>query len=157
SLGTGQITLTGPGGQTTTISYADVGRSPDTSAILDAALAAGRQGDPLANLIGAPKAAFNGVTVDSAVTYDRNKLTAAVETLATTIDQTPVNASVSAAGGTFTVSPAKEGRAVDKAPLETALDQQLAPLGTPDSVAMAVPVAPLPPAVSTASADSAKA
>ena len=99
SLGTGQITLTGPDGQTTTISYADVGRGPDTSAILDAALAAGRQGDPLANLIGAPKAAFNGVTLDSAVAYDRDKLTAAVETLATTIDQTPVDATVSAGPG----------------------------------------------------------
>ena len=32
SLGDGQITLTGPDGQTTTISYADVGRGPDTAA-----------------------------------------------------------------------------------------------------------------------------
>src|SRR3954451_11706503 len=31
SLGNGQITLTGPDGQTTTMSYADVGRGPDTS------------------------------------------------------------------------------------------------------------------------------
>ena len=38
SLGTGQITLTGPDGETTTISYADVGRGPDTSALIDAAL-----------------------------------------------------------------------------------------------------------------------
>ena len=30
SLGTGQITLTGPDGDETTISYADVGRGPDT-------------------------------------------------------------------------------------------------------------------------------
>jgi hypothetical protein len=42
----GQITLTGPDGQMTTISYADLGRGPDTSALLDAALAAGRQGEP---------------------------------------------------------------------------------------------------------------
>ncbi|HTG41851.1 MAG TPA: hypothetical protein VK697_09600, partial [Methylomirabilota bacterium] len=32
SLATGQITLTGPDGRKTTISYADVGRGPDTSA-----------------------------------------------------------------------------------------------------------------------------
>src|SRR5207253_1244602 len=43
SLATGQIKLTGPDGLMTTISYADVGRGPDTSALLDAALAAGRQ------------------------------------------------------------------------------------------------------------------
>ena len=157
-LGTGQITLTGPDGQMTTISYADVGRGPDTSALLDAALAAGRQGEPLANLIGAPQAAIHGVTLDSAVAYDRDKLAAAVETLATTIDQTPVDASVSAGeDGTFSISPAKDGRAVDKAALLAALDPQLAALDTPASITMAVPVVSLAPAVATASAEAAKA
>ncbi len=159
SLGTGQITLTGPDGQMTTIGYADVGRGPDTSALLDAALAVGRQGEPVMNLIGAPRAAIHGVTLDPpGVAYDRAKLAAAVETLATTIDQTPVDASVSAGqGGTVSVSPAKDGRAVDKAALLTALDKQLAAPSTPGSIAMAVPVVSLAPAVTTASAEAAKA
>jgi vancomycin resistance protein YoaR len=158
SLGTGQITLTGPDGDTTTISYADVGRGPDTSALVDAALAAGRQGEPHANLISLPRAAIHGVTLDSAVAYDRDKLAATVETLATTIDQTPVDAYVSADQGlTFSVSEAKGGRAVDKTALLTALDQQLAALDTPASITMAVPVVPLAPAIATASAESAKA
>jgi vancomycin resistance protein YoaR len=158
SLGTGQVTLTGPDGRITTISYADLGRGPDTSALLDAAFAAGRPGEPLANLIGGPRAAIHGVTLDSAVAYDRAKLAAAVETLATTIDQTPADASVlRGQGGTFSVSSAKDGRAVDKAALETALDQQLAALGTPASIKMAVPVLSLAPAVATASAEAAKA
>jgi vancomycin resistance protein YoaR len=158
SLATGQITLTGPDGQMTTISYADVGRGPDTSALLDAALATGRQGGPLASLIGAPRAAIHGLTLDSVVAYDHHKLAAAVETLATTIDQTPADASVSGGqGGTFSVSSAKDGRAVDKAALLTALDQQLAALGTPASITMAVPVGSLAPAIATASAEAAKA
>jgi vancomycin resistance protein YoaR len=158
SLGTGQITLTGPDGQVTSISYADLGRGPDTSALLDAAFATGRQGEPLANLIVAPRIALRGVTLDSAVAYDRDKLAAAVETLATRIDQTPADASVSAGQGrTFSVSPAKVGRAVDKTALQTALDQQLAALGTPASIAIAVPVVSLAPAVATASAEAAKA
>ena len=158
SLGTGQITLTGPDGHVTTISYADLGRGPDTSAVLDAALAAGRLGDSLVSLIGAPKAAMHGVTLDVAVTYDRDKLAAAVETLGMTTAQTPVDASVSAGqGGTFTVSRARDGRLVDKAALTAALDQQLAALGTPASITMAVPVVPLAPAVATASAETAKA
>ena len=156
SLATGQITLTGPDGQVTTLSYADVGRGPDTSALVDAALAAGRQDEPLADLIGRPKAAIHGVTLDSAVTYDHDKLAAAVETLAARIDQTPVDASVSAGqGGTFSVSSAKNGRAVDKAALLTALDQQLAALGTPASITMAVPLESLAPAVPTAAAEAA--
>jgi len=158
SLATGQITLTGPDGETTTFSYADVGRAPDTTALVDAALAVGRQGGPLATLVGAPRAAIHGVTLESAVAYDRDKLKAAVETLATRIDQTPTDASVSAGqGGTFNASPAKDGRAVDKAALETGLDRQLAALGTPESITMAVPVVTLPPAVATASAEAAKA
>ncbi len=158
SLSTGQITLTGPDGQTTTISYADVGRGPDTSALLDAALAAGRQGEPLGTLIGAPQAAIHGVTLNPAVAYDRDKLAAAVETLATTIDQTPVDASVATGqGGTFSVSPGKAGRTVDKAALLSALDEQLAAPGTPAAITMAVPVVSSAPAVTTASVEAAKA
>jgi vancomycin resistance protein YoaR len=157
-LGNGQITLTGPDGQVTTISYADIGRGPDTSALLDAALTSGREGEPVVNLIGAARAAIHGVTFDSGVAYDRDKLAAAVETLAATIDEAPTNASASAAkGGTFSVSPAKDGRAVDKAALLTALDGQLAAVGTPASIAITVPVTTLTPAVATDSADAAKA
>jgi vancomycin resistance protein YoaR len=46
---------------------------------------------------------------------------------------------------------------VDKAALQAALDQQLAVLGTPASITMAVPVVSLAPAVATASAEEAKA
>ena len=158
SLGTGQITLTGPDGHTTTISYADVGRGPNTQALLDAALAAGRHSEPLVNLIGAPQAAIRGVTIDSGVAYDHDKLTAVVDSLATSIDETPVDATVSAGtGGTFSSTPAKDGRAVDKAALLTALDQKLAALDTPASITIGVPVVSLPPAVATASAEAAKA
>ena len=158
ALGRGQIVLTGPDSQMTTISYADVGRGPDTSALVDAALTAGRLGEPLANLIGAPEVAIHGVTIDPAVAYDRDKLAATVENLATTIDQTPVNASVSAGqGGTFNFSPAKDGRAVDKVALVNALDQQLAALGTSESITMTVPMVSLAPTVATTSAEAAKA
>ena len=158
SLASGQITLAGPDGQMTNISYADVGRGPATSALLDAALAVGRQGGPLASLVGAPQAAIHGVTLESAVAYDRDKLAAAVKTLAKSIDETPADATVSAGqGGTFSVSSAKDGRAVDKAALQTALDGQLAALGTPATIKMAVPVVTLAPVVATASAEAAKA
>ena len=95
----------------TTISYAEnVGRGPDTSALLDAALAAGRQGEPLADLIDGPQVATNGMTLDSAVAYDRDKLAAAVKTLAAAIHQTPTNASVSGGQGvTFDLSRPRMG------------------------------------------------
>ncbi len=157
-LATGQISLAGLDGQVTTISYADMGRGPDTAALVEVALAAGRPGQPLANLIASPQVAIHGLTLDAAVAYDRARLAAAVETLAATIDQTPADASVSAGlGGTFSISPAKDGRAVDQAALLATLDQQLTALGTPASITMDVPVVSLPPAVASASAEAAKA
>jgi vancomycin resistance protein YoaR len=157
-LGTGQITLTGPDDQVTTISYADVGRGPDTAWLLDAALAAGRQDEPIANLVSRLETAIHGVTLDSAVAYDRARLATAVDTLATMTDLPPVDASVSAGkDGMFSLSSARDGRAVDKAALVAALGQQLASFDTPASITMAVPVVPVAPAVGTASAASARA
>jgi vancomycin resistance protein YoaR len=158
SLTTGQITLSGPDGRDTTISYADVGRGPDTAALADAALAAGRHGEPLVNLISEPHAALQGVTLDPAVTYDRERLTAAVRSLASTIDHTATVAFVTTGtGGSFNVTPAKDGRVVDKAALLAALDQQLLALDAPASITVDIPVIALTPAVATASAEAAKA
>ena len=158
SLGSGEIMLNGPDGQMSTISYSEVARGPDTTSLVDAALAAGRHDDPIMNLIRGPQAAINGATLDSAVTYDRSKLAAAVDSLATTLDQTPIDAFVSPGqNGTYSVSPAKDGRAVDKAALLTALDQQLVPLAAPASITMAVPIVSLAASwVATASAETAQ-
>ena len=158
SLASGQITLTGPNGQKATISYADIGRGPDTSALGDAALGAGRRGEPLADLIAAPRAAIHGVTLDPTVAYDHDKLAAAVEAFAKTIDQSPASASVSVGhDGLFSESPAKGGRVVDKAALLTALDEQIGALGTPPSITVTVPVVSAAPPVDTTSAEAATA
>ena len=158
SLGEGQVTLTGPDGQEMTISYADLGRGANTAVLVDAAMAAGRQGDLIANLIGGPETAIHGVTLDSLVAYDRDKLTATVEALDETIDQAPVDATVTnGQDGTFTATPSKDGRAVDEAALLTALDQQLSALDTPAAIAMDMPMLTLAPAVTTASVEAAKA
>jgi vancomycin resistance protein YoaR len=157
-LGAGEVTLAGPDGHSRTISYADIGRGVDTAALLDAAMAAGRQGGFLADLIGGPEVAIHGATLDTGVTYDRAKLVAAVEDLDTTIDQVPVDASVSAApNGTFVATPARDGRAVDEPALLAALDRQLAALDTPASITVEMPITILPPAVTTAAAEAAKA
>ncbi len=158
SLGTGQITLTGPDGETTTINYADLDRGPDTKALLDAALAVGRQDEPIANLIGAPQVAMHGVTFESAVAFDHDKLSAAIDAFAATIDENPVDATVTAdAAGTFTSTPSKDGRAVDRAALVATLDQQLAALDSPATISMAAPVSTLSPTTTTATAEAATA
>jgi vancomycin resistance protein YoaR len=157
-LGTGEIALTGPDGDVTTISYGYVGRGPNTAALVEAALAAGHQDDVIGSLIDEPRAAIHGVTLQPAIVYDRDKASAAVAHLAGMVDRKPTDATVSSAdGGTFRVSPAKDGRAVDRAALAAALDEQLASTATPASIAMDVPMAPVAPAVGTGSAEEAKA
>jgi vancomycin resistance protein YoaR len=157
-LASGEIALTDPDGDVTTISYAQVGRGPDTAALVAAAMAAGHHGEPLASLIAGPQAAIHGVTLDSAVAYDRDKLSTAVAHLASTIDLRPTDATVSAAdGGTFAVAPAKEGRAVDREALVAALDRQLAALDAPASIAVDVPMVAVAPTVTTETAQAAKA
>jgi hypothetical protein len=86
SLGTGVMTLTGPDGEAT-IGYDEIGRRPDTDAMLAAALAAGRQGQPVADLIAAPQTALRGASVDAAVTYDPAALEATVADIARSIDR----------------------------------------------------------------------
>ncbi|HEY3334020.1 MAG TPA: VanW family protein [Candidatus Limnocylindrales bacterium] len=157
-LATGEIALTGPDGQVSPISYRYVGRGPDTSALLDAALAAGHQDEVIARLIGAPATAIHGLTLDAAVVYDRERLAAAIAHLAATIDRKPVDAAVSAGpGGMFSVSSAKDGRAVDRVALLAALDQRLAAPDAPASITLDVPMVSLPPAVATAAAEAARA
>jgi vancomycin resistance protein YoaR len=156
-LGSGRITLTGPDGDSTAIRYADIGRRLETATLLDSALVAGRQG-PLSDFISAPRAAIHRVTLDSAVIYDREALAAAIRSLATTIDRAPTDASVSVGSdGTFGVTAASEGRAVDQAALLTALDAQLTALGTADSITMAVPLSSVAPTVATSTAEAARA
>ena len=43
--------------------------------MLDDALAAGRRGEPVADLIGVPQTALRGVTLGADVTYDPARLT----------------------------------------------------------------------------------
>ena len=157
-LGTGQITLTGPDGATATISYSDLHRRLDTSALLDAAMAAGHESEPLADLLSAPRAAIRGVTVDAAVAYDREELAKAIRVLALTIDRAPADATVSAGpAGTFRVTPSTIGRTVDQPALLATLDEQLTSQGTSASIATAVPVLSVAPALATTAAESARA
>jgi vancomycin resistance protein YoaR len=156
-LAAGSIVLGAPSGEVT-IPEVAIGRGPDVGAILDAALAAGRQGAPLADLIDAPQAALRGVIVPEAVTYDRAKLAAAVDSLAATIDTPAVDATVTVAtDGSFLPTAAKEGRLVDRAALLAALEPQLASLDAPDRITATVPVTTVAPVVTTDTANQAKA
>lgn len=157
SLGKGEIDIATPDGSEK-ISFADIGRGPDTAGLVAAALAAGRQGEPLADLIGGPQAAIHGITLHPAVTYDRAKLAAAVDALATRVDLPAIDASVSVgADGSYSLVEAKDGRAFDRPALLAALDTQLTSVGAPARIALNIPVNPVAPKVTTTAAQTAMA
>jgi len=139
SLGAGRVILAGPDGELT-IGYAQIGRGPDTRAMLDAALAAGRQGEAVADLIGGPQTAIRGVTLAAAVTYDQDRLAASVDAVAKAIDRSPVNATLTIEDDlSYSTTPSKTGRVVDRAALVTAIDAQVSRLDAPAEIRLDVP------------------
>jgi len=157
SLGTGQVLLAGPDGELT-IGYAELGRGPDTSAMLGAALAAGRRGEGVVDLIGAPQTAIRGVTLEPAVTYDTARLTEAVDAVAEAIDRNPMNATLAVGDDwTYTTTPSVEGRVVDRAALAAAIEAAIGPLDAPAEVRLEVPFTTGAPAIETADVEAATA
>ena len=156
-LADGRIVLTGPAGNTT-ITYGDIGRTADAETMLAEALAAGRQGALLADLIGAPRVAISGVDVAAEVTYNHARLQAAVAAAASAIDKPAVDATVIVAtDGSYRVTSSATGFAMDQAAVLESLDRQLGSLGAPAQIDAAVPVGVLQPAVANAAAAEAKA
>ncbi len=139
SLGAGRVILAGPEGELT-IGYAQIGRGPDTGAMLDAALAAGRRGEAVADLIGAPQTAIRGVTLAATVTYDPDRLAASVDAVAKAIDRSPVNATLTIEDDlSYSTTPSKSGRLVDRAVLAAAIDEQISTLDAPGEIRLDVP------------------
>jgi vancomycin resistance protein YoaR len=157
NLGVGVITLTGPNGEMT-IGYMEIGRGPDTRAMLDAALAAGRRGEPLADLIGAPQTAIKGVVLQPAVAYDPAALESAGAAAAKTIDRDPVDATLTTAkDGSYVTTESVDGRVVDQQALLVALDAQLSKLDAPGEIRMDIPFTTSTPTTETSDVEAAAA
>ena len=156
-LGAGAIRLTGPDGEVH-IGYDEIAREADVEAMLDAAMTAGREGEAVADLIGAPQTALRGVTVTPVVRYDAAKLTAAMAAMAGRLDRDPVDATlVKAEDGEFVLTESVDGRVVDQAALLRTIDEQVAALDAPAEITAEIPLAYEAPAIDTADAEAAKA
>ena len=154
SFGEGTITLSGPDGDTT-VRYDEIGREPDLDAMVADALAAGRHGETMAALLGAPQTALRGVSLPAAVRYDEAKLADAVAEAAATIDREPVDATLTAEKGTYTTTDSVDGRTVDQEALLATLDEQLTPVDAPAEISAEIPYTTQVPAFETADATTA--
>jgi vancomycin resistance protein YoaR len=157
SLGAGRVLVSGPDGELT-IGYAEIGRGPDVDAMLGAALDAGRQGEPVADLIGVPQAALRGIRIAPEVTYDAARLAAAVAAVARTVDVQPVDAALTTASdGTFALSSSQDGRVVDQAALLADIEAQIARVDAPAEIRVDLPIVIRSPALTTPDAIVARA
>jgi vancomycin resistance protein YoaR len=153
-LGAGVITLQGPDGNLA-VAYEEIGRRPDIAGMVEAALAAGRRGETVADLIGAPQTALRGLTLTPAVTYDEGKLVAAVEAVASTIDRDPVDATLTATKGKYKATDSVEGRTVDQAALLASIDEAVAKLDAPAEITLPIPYTTQQPVFETSDATAA--
>ena len=154
TFGDGTITLSGPDGDVT-VGYDEIGRAPDIDTMVSDALTAGRHGETMADLLGAPQTALRGISLTPVVRYDEAKLADAVAEAAAAIDREPVDATLTADKGEYTTTDSVDGRTVDQAALLEMLDAQLTPLDAPAEIDAEIPYTTQVPAFETADATSA--
>ena len=156
-LGDGRIVLVVPTGNTV-ITYSDISRMADANTMLAEALAAGRQGAPLADLIGAPRVAISGIDVAAEVTWNHDRLRTAIAAAATAINKPAVDAGVVVApDGSFRVTPSATGIVMDQAAVLASVESQLGSLDAPAELDIQTPVGVLLPSIANAAASDAKA
>jgi vancomycin resistance protein YoaR len=133
SLGVGQLALTLPDG-TTTVSYADLGRQLDVNAMVDAALAVGRSGNPLTRVADEIRTAIHGTTVAPVVTFDPTALKASLNKVAASVAASPISASIRSSTAGYVGGASADGRSLS---VEALARQVMVALGSPSSPAQA--------------------
>ena len=110
NLASGQLVVT-LDGTTLAVPYASIGRDHDYAALLAAALAVGRSGDPLADGWARLRSVLLGTRLDDAITVDQHAFDRLVVQLATRAFARPVDAAVVInPDGTYAVTAPVAGR-----------------------------------------------
>lgn len=146
SFGAGTLTIQTEHGATI-LTYAELGRHPDIGAMLDAAFAVGRTGDPVQRVMDEARTALRPIVIAPIAAIDRQVLAGRVAAFAATIDRDPVASAVTIGPGGFRQTTAVWGRAVNEAAIVSAISDKLAIAAAPASWTLAVPIALIAPAM----------
>ncbi len=153
----GKILLAGPDG-TTVITYSEIGRRIDTEALVDEALAVGRDGSAIDRAVANARTAFRGVDLQPRITFDAEKLASRINAVAAGLQIPAVGASVKANGALdFEVVAGHSGRVVDASEVAQSIATQVGELDAPAEVSATLPVEVIEPDVTTAEATEAEA
>ena len=152
SLSDGRIVLTGVE-EPQVIAYSEIGRGPDTDALLDAAMAVGRRGSPLDRAVADVRTALRGVALEPRVTFDPDELSRRVDAIAGALRVEPLDSIVAVRpDGTFAVVPGHVGRVADPSPALRSLLAELRRLDAPSEIRFDLGVSVIEPEVSAVEA-----
>ena len=133
NLGQGKITVTTPVG-TETITYEQAGRGPDSTAMADAAMAAGRADDPFSSTASTLRTFTGGASIPVIVKLDPMALETKLHALTDSSLVPAKDAKVVPSGTDFKVVPGATGRGIDEATIASALIDQLAKADAPSEL-----------------------
>lgn len=156
-LAEGELVLEGPDGDIV-IPYAEFGRRADIEAMVDTAMAVGRDGNPVERAVANARTAMRGVDLQPAVTFDADLLARRIVGHIGLLTRDPIDARlVSDDEDRFVIVTGEDGRSADASgPIETAI-AELGELDAPQRLRIAVPVAAVEPTITTVEALNAKA
>jgi vancomycin resistance protein YoaR len=154
SLSSGALTVR-LADESLSVPFRQIGRGYELDAMLDSALAIGRDGNPLAAGVERLQSLARGASLPVVVhAHDDGAIEAVVAEVASRFTRLASSASVTLDGDRFVVTPAQAGRRVDLAALRGQLLAAVAS-DTPGDLALTPPTAVIAPGVTTAAASAA--
>ncbi|HEY7828599.1 MAG TPA: peptidoglycan binding domain-containing protein, partial [Candidatus Limnocylindrales bacterium] len=153
SLSQGQLTFKLPDGAST-VSYADLGRKLDVDAVVDAALAVGRTGNPLIRVSDEIRTAIKGTNIAPVVTFDQAALNKGIARVAAAVATVPVNATIQSGPSGYVGTTSSDGRTLVTDSLAGQVMTELGALDAPaqQTIDVSASLVPVKPTVSSASA-----
>ncbi|HEY3334425.1 MAG TPA: VanW family protein, partial [Candidatus Limnocylindrales bacterium] len=149
-FGDGRLVLRTPDGDVT-IAYAEIGRRPDTGALVDAALAAGRTGDLLTRAVGEVRQALEGTTLPGpAVLLDEAALASRTREAVGALHRYPVSATITMTPEGIAIGRARSGRDADAEPVIASAAGALRDPAAADEIVIAVHTTTVRPRVEDA-------
>jgi vancomycin resistance protein YoaR len=151
NLEQGTVSVSTPQGSGT-ITYQQVGRVPDVEAMADAAMAVGRYGNPLSNVVERLRATAGGENIPVIVKLDPSALATRLREITGTDQINPIDAAVVVVDGVYTVVPSSDGRGIDEVAIAAEILGRLSDYKTPSSIQVDGRFVTLAPQVSNADA-----
>jgi vancomycin resistance protein YoaR len=102
------------------IAYREFSRRPDVEALIDAAMSAGRTGNPLERALAEPRLALRGLDLGPRVAFDEGALDSGIAAALVRLEREPVDATIAIEAGGIVTTPARPGRRFDPAAVQVA-------------------------------------